>query len=140
MQSRHRVEEFIAAFNRKDIRKDIPGALACFTDDAIYQDVTYGTHSGQDAALTTSITLYAREGQAVVGPSYGVARQRDRRAKTAGGLWCAFTWAAWVPNNLARRKRKTRRLLTNRPCQLSLRRVRFQRTSTRQQLDCAKTL
>jgi ketosteroid isomerase-like protein len=44
MQSRHRVEEFIAAFNRKDI----PGALACFTDDAIYQDVTYGTHSGQD--------------------------------------------------------------------------------------------
>jgi steroid delta-isomerase-like uncharacterized protein len=43
MQSRHRVEEFIAAFNRKDV----PGALACFTDDAIYQDVTYGTHSGQ---------------------------------------------------------------------------------------------
>jgi ketosteroid isomerase-like protein len=42
MQSRHRVEEFIAAFNRKDI----PGALAYFTDDAIYQDVTYGTHSG----------------------------------------------------------------------------------------------
>jgi limonene-1,2-epoxide hydrolase len=43
MQSRHRVEEFIAAFNRKDI----PGALACFTDDVIYQDVTYSTHSGQ---------------------------------------------------------------------------------------------
>jgi hypothetical protein len=36
MQSRHRVEEFIAAYNRKDIR----GALACFTDDAVYQDVT----------------------------------------------------------------------------------------------------
>jgi steroid delta-isomerase-like uncharacterized protein len=44
MQSRHRVEEFIAAYNRKDIL----GAMACFTDDAIYQDVTYGTHSGQD--------------------------------------------------------------------------------------------
>ena len=43
MQSRDRVEEFIAAYNRKDI----PGALACFTDDAVYQDVTYGTHSGQ---------------------------------------------------------------------------------------------
>src|SRR3954454_22042098 len=43
MQSRHRVEEFIAAYNRKDIA----GALACFTDDAIYQDVTYGTHSGR---------------------------------------------------------------------------------------------
>jgi hypothetical protein len=42
MQSRHRVEEFIAAYNRKDV----PGALACFTDDASYQDVTYGTHSG----------------------------------------------------------------------------------------------
>jgi hypothetical protein len=37
-QSRHRVDEFIAAFNRKDI----PAALACFTDDAIYHDVTYG--------------------------------------------------------------------------------------------------
>ena len=43
MQSRHRAEEFIAAYNRKDV----PGALACFTDDAVYQDVTYGTHSGQ---------------------------------------------------------------------------------------------
>jgi steroid delta-isomerase-like uncharacterized protein len=43
MQSRNRVEEFIAAYNRKDVS----GALACFTDDAIYQDVTYGTHSGQ---------------------------------------------------------------------------------------------
>ncbi|WP_454627264.1 nuclear transport factor 2 family protein [Bradyrhizobium cenepequi] len=43
MQSRHRVEEFISAYNRKDV----PGALACFTDDASYQDVTYGTHSGQ---------------------------------------------------------------------------------------------
>jgi len=39
MQSRHRVEEFIAAYNHKDT----PGALACFTQDAIYQDVTYGT-------------------------------------------------------------------------------------------------
>jgi limonene-1,2-epoxide hydrolase len=44
MQSRHRVEEFIAAYNRKDI----PGALACFTEDAVYRDVTYGTHSGHD--------------------------------------------------------------------------------------------
>jgi steroid delta-isomerase-like uncharacterized protein len=44
MQSRHRVEEFIAVYNHKDT----PGALACFTQDAIYQDVTYGTHSGQD--------------------------------------------------------------------------------------------
>ena len=43
MQSRPRVEEFISAYNRKDIL----GALAGFTDDAIYQDVTYGTHSGQ---------------------------------------------------------------------------------------------
>ena len=43
MQSRHRVEEFIAAYNRKDV----PVALACFADDAVYQDVTYGTHSGQ---------------------------------------------------------------------------------------------
>src|ERR1043165_6355212 len=48
MQSQLRVEEFIAAYNRKDA----PGALACFTHDAIYQDVTYGTHSGQDELKT----------------------------------------------------------------------------------------
>ena len=36
--------------------------------------------------------------------------------------------------------RETRRLLTNRPGLSFIRRVRFQRTSTRQQLDCAKTL
>src|SRR5438270_922769 len=35
---------FISASNRKDN----PGALACLTHDAIYQDVTYGTHSGQN--------------------------------------------------------------------------------------------
>jgi steroid delta-isomerase-like uncharacterized protein len=44
MQSKLRVEEFIAAYNRKDT----PGALVCFTHDATYQDVTYGTYSGQD--------------------------------------------------------------------------------------------
>ena len=42
------------------------------------------------------------------------------RAKTAGGPRACFSPAfrarAWVPKNLARRKRKTRRLLTNRPC------------------------
>ena len=55
---------------------------------------------------------------------YGVARQRAGRAKTASGgsgvlslrhfgLVLSIPWAAWVPKNLARRK--TRRLLTNRP-------------------------
>src|SRR3981189_2453492 len=41
------------------------------------------------------------------------------RAKTAPGSPARFSPAslgAWVPKNLARRKRKTRRLLTNRPC------------------------
>ena len=42
------------------------------------------------------------------------------RAKTAPGSRACFSPAfrarAWVPKNLARRKRKTRRLLTNRPC------------------------
>jgi len=56
---------------------------------------------------------------------YGVARQRAGRAKTASGgsgvlslrhfgLVLFIPRAAWVPKNLARRK--TRRLLTNRPC------------------------
>ena len=51
---------------------------------------------------------------------YGVARQRDRsRQNSRGARACfspAFRARAWVPRNLARRKRKTRRLLTNRPC------------------------
>ncbi len=68
MQSRHRVEEFIAAFNRKDI----PGALACFTDDAIYQDVTYGTHSGQDE----------------------LKKMLERMFREPDACWKAHTWVA----------------------------------------------
>ena len=66
MQSRQRVEEFIAAFNRKDI----PGALACFTDDAIYQDVTYGTHSGQ----------------------YELKKMLERMFLEADACWKVHTW------------------------------------------------
>ena len=59
MQSRLCVEEFIAAYNRKDIS----GALACFTGDAVYQDVTYGTHSGQ-AELKKMLERMFREADA----------------------------------------------------------------------------
>ena len=45
MRSRQRVENFIDAFNRKDVA----AAVACFTDDAVYQDVTYGTHRGHSS-------------------------------------------------------------------------------------------
>jgi hypothetical protein len=60
---------------------------------------------------------------------YGVARQRDgSRQNSLGGSgvlslrhfglagWFSLSLGAWVPKKLARRKRKTRRLLTNRPC------------------------
>jgi limonene-1,2-epoxide hydrolase len=59
MQSRLCVEEFIAAYNRKDVS----GALACFTGDAVYQDVTYGTHSGQ-AELKKMLERMFREADA----------------------------------------------------------------------------
>jgi len=59
MQSRLCVEEFIAAYNRRDIS----GALACFTGDAVYQDVTYGTHSGQ-AELKKMLERMFREADA----------------------------------------------------------------------------
>jgi hypothetical protein len=56
---------------------------------------------------------------------YGVARQREgSRQNSIGGSgvlslrhfsgWFSLSLGAWVPKNLARRK--TRRLLTNRPC------------------------
>lgn len=67
MQSRHQVEEFIAAY-----RKDIPAALACFTEDAIYHDVTYGTHSGHDA----------------------LRKMLDRMFRDADGYWKVHTWVA----------------------------------------------
>jgi steroid delta-isomerase-like uncharacterized protein len=59
MQSRNLVEGFIAAYNRKNTS----GALACFTDDAVYQDVTYGTHSGQ-AELRKMLERMFREADA----------------------------------------------------------------------------
>ena len=56
----------------------------------------------------------------------------------------SLSLGAWVPKNLARRRKqinKTRRLLTNRPCSsLVYEESASKRTSTRQQLDCAKTL
>src|SRR5665811_1063612 len=71
---------------------------------------------------------YAREGQAVVcpllrgsSPTRWVAPKQHRGLRRAfspafraGGI--PLSLGAWVPKNLARRKRKTRRLLTNRPC------------------------
>lgn len=36
------VQEFAAAFNRQDM----PGLLACFTEDAVYHDTFYGRHQG----------------------------------------------------------------------------------------------
>src|SRR5450631_1113879 len=61
--------------------------------------------------------------------SYGVARQREgSRQNSLGGSgvlslrhfglagWFSLSLGAWVPKKLARRIRKTRRLLTNRPC------------------------
>ena len=69
--------------------------------------------------------LHAREGadgQAVVCPLLrGRSPTRGVAPKQQGGLGRAFSPAfrarAWVPKNLARRKRKTRRLLTNRLAQ-----------------------
>jgi len=37
------VQEFAAAFNRQDM----PGLLACFTEDAVYHDTFYGRHQGR---------------------------------------------------------------------------------------------
>jgi len=68
VQYRARVEEFIGAYNRKDISC----ALACFTGDAVYRDVTYGTHSGQ-AELKKMFRRMFRE---------------------ADALWSVHTWIA----------------------------------------------
>ena len=102
--------------------------------------------------LTRARALMARPWSA---RCYGVARQREgSRQNSIGGSgvlslrhfsgWFSLSPGAWVPKNLARRRKqinKTRRLLTNRPCSsLVYEESASKRTSTRQQLDCAKTL
>ncbi|MEH2563332.1 hypothetical protein V1289_002959 [Bradyrhizobium sp. AZCC 2289] len=55
------------------------------------------------------------------GPGRGLPELRGRSPtrwarQNSRGFSGVLSLGAWVPNNLARRKRKTRRLLTNRPC------------------------
>ncbi len=52
------VQEFAAAFNRQDL----PGLLACFTEDALYHDTFYGRHQGQ-AALRDLFDRMFRDGR-----------------------------------------------------------------------------
>src|SRR5467141_71910 len=66
---------------------------------------------------------YAREGQAVVGPLLRgrsptrCDRSRPNSTGVSGVLLSGISGSRVVPKNLARRsRRKTRRLLTNRPC------------------------
>src|SRR6266481_1330398 len=82
--------------------------------------------------------------------SYGVSFATTRSHQLARGEapacflsgisgWFSLSLGAWVPKNLARRKTKNKAIANQSPLlKLSLE-SRFQRTSTRQQLDCAKT-
>src|SRR6202790_5381064 len=108
-------------------------------------------------ALTSFISLM-RVGALMARPwsarCYGVARQREgSRQNSIGGSgvlslrhfglagWFSLSLGAWGPNKLARRSKQNKAIADQSPLlKLSLPRVRFQRTSTRQQLDCAKTL
>ena len=83
---------------------------------------------------------------------YGVARQRDgSRQEAAGvsgvlslrhfGLVLFIPWRVGAEGIWRGVVSKNKAIADQSPLlKLSLRRVRFQRTSTRQQLDCAKTL
>ena len=81
---------------------------------------------------------------------YGVARQREgSRQNSIGGSgvllsgisgWFFIPWARGC-RTIWRGEMENKAIADQSPLlKLSLRRVRFQRTSTRQQLDCAKTL
>ena len=52
------VQEFAAAFNRQDM----PGLLACFTEDAVYHDTFYGRHQGR-AGLKDLFERMFRDGR-----------------------------------------------------------------------------
>ena len=80
--------------------------------------------------------------------SYGVSFATTRSHQLApacflSGIsgWFSLSLGAWVPKNLARRSTSTTRAIADQSPLLKLSpESRFQRTSTRQQLDCAKTL
>src|ERR1700733_13524123 len=113
--------------------------------------------------LSLFLTLYAREGaagQAVVcpllrgsSPTRGVAPKQHRGARlplpspiharegAAGQAVVCPLLRGSSPTRGVAPKQHNKAIVDQSPLlKLSLRRVRFQRTSTRQQLDCAKTL
>ena len=52
------VQAFATAFNREDV----PGLLACFTEDAVYHDIFYGRHQGR-AGLKDLFEKMFRDGR-----------------------------------------------------------------------------
>ena len=119
--------------------------------DALSYGVSFATTRSHQLAeggpeFTPLITLTRARARPWSARCYGVARQRDRSRQNSTGvsgvLLSGISGSRVVPKNLARRKRKKNKAIADQSplLKLSLRRVRFQRTSTRQQLDCAKTL
>jgi len=91
------VERFAEAFNRRDVE----GLLALFTEDATYDDLFYGPHSGH-AALRAMFERMFREGRDYRWQMTFIVMD----ARRAAAEWTfSYTATAAVPRSEGRRVR-----------------------------------
>jgi steroid delta-isomerase-like uncharacterized protein len=91
------VERFAEAFNRRDVE----GLLACFSEDATYDDLFYGPHSGH-TALRGMFERMFREGRDYRWQMDSVVMDACR----AAAEWTfSYTVTAAVPRSEGRRVR-----------------------------------
>jgi steroid delta-isomerase-like uncharacterized protein len=91
------VQEFAAAFNRQDM----PGLLACFTEDAVYYDTFYGRHQGH-AGLRELFQRMFRDGRGYTWSMHVVVADPLR----AAAEWTfSYTVSDAIPRSAGRKVR-----------------------------------
>ena len=97
MTGNHLVQEFAAAFNRQDM----PGLLACFTEDAVYHDTFYGRHEGR-AGLKDLFERMFRDGRGYTWSMHVVVADPLR----AAAEWTfSYTVSDAIPRSAGRKVR-----------------------------------
>ena len=97
MNGSNLVQEFAAAFNRQDM----PGLLACFTEEAVYHDTFYGRHQGH-AGLRELFQRMFRDGRVSTWSMHVVVADALR----AAAEWTfSYTVSEAVPRSAGRKVR-----------------------------------
>lgn len=91
------VQAFASAFNRQDL----PGLLACFTQEAVYHDTFYGRHAGQ-ADVKSLFERMFRDGRDYTWSMHVVVAD----ARRAAAEWTfSYTVSDAVPRSAGRKVR-----------------------------------